>query len=64
VSHTGGEAHGLSLALQPHPGRPGVGQPIEGAAVERRAADGEKHEETLEFHDATLPHRASAIVIR
>jgi hypothetical protein len=64
VPHAGGEAYGLAFTLQPDPGRPGVGEPIEGTTVERCAADGEEYEEALEFHAATVAHRAPATVIR
>src|SRR5512143_2803463 len=64
VAHAGGEAYGLTLAFQTDPGRPGVGQPVQGAAIERRAAHGEEDEEALEFHGATVARRASTTVIR
>src|SRR5512144_162292 len=64
VAHAGGEAYGLTLAFQPYPGRPGVGQPVERAAIERRAAHREQDDEALEFHDGTVARRASTTVIR
>lgn len=64
MADPGGEAHRLPLTLEPHPLRANVRQRIEGSAVEWSTAHGEKHEEALEFHDLTLPHRSNIVVIR